>query len=44
MLKSGSLANIISAESWRKKHIKTTKQSEEKANDFIDFFKMLKNI
>lgn len=58
MLKVGSVANILSAESWRKKYMKTTKQSkgekegtvvvkrvsEEKAGDFINFLKMLKNI
>lgn len=45
MLDSGSLANILCASSWRKKWKKTTKQSEgEKANDFINFLKMLKNI
>lgn len=58
MLKTGSLANILCAESWGKKHMKTTSQSkggkeetvvvkrvsEEKAGDFINFLKMLKNI
>ena len=57
MLKTGSLANVLCAESWGKKHMKNnkTKQikeetvvvkraSEEKANDFINFLKMLKNI
>lgn len=58
MLKAGSVANILCAESWRKKYMKTTKQSkgekegtvvvkrvsEEKAGDFINFLKMLKNI
>lgn len=28
MLKAGSLAQILSAESWRKKYMKTTKQSK----------------
>mgnify|MGYP000898836086 CR=1 FL=1 len=58
MLKTGSLANILCAESCGKKHMKTTSQSkgekegtvvvkrvsEEKANDFINFLKMLENI
>ena len=28
MLKTGSVANILRAESWKKKHMKTTNQSE----------------
>lgn len=58
MLKAGSVANILCAEQWRKKHMKTANQSkgekegtvvvkrvsEEKAGDFINFLKMLKNI
>lgn len=57
MLKAGSLANVLSAESWEKKHMKNNKTrqskeetvvvkrvSEEKAGDFINFLKMLKNI
>ena len=58
MLKAGSVANILCAEQWRKKHMKTANQSkgekeetvvvkrvsEEKACDFINFLKMLKNI
>lgn len=58
MLKAGSAANILCAEQWRKKHMKTANQSkgekeetvvvkrvsEEKAGDFINFLKMLKNI
>lgn len=58
MLKTGSLANVLCAESCKKKHMKTTSQSkvekeetvvvkrvsEEKAGDFINFLKMLKNI
>lgn len=58
MLKTGSVANILCAEQWRKKHMKTANQSkgekeetvvvkrvsEEKAGDFINFLKMLKNI
>lgn len=53
MLKAGSVANIICAEQWKKKHMKTANQSkgekedfrsEEKAGDFINFLKMLKNI
>lgn len=28
MLKAGSVANILCAESWRKKYMKTTKQSK----------------
>ena len=54
-LKAGSVANILSAGSWKSKHMKTTSQSkgekeetvvvkrvsEEKAGDFINFFKML---
>lgn len=58
MLKAGSVANILCAEQWKKKHMKTANQSkgekeetvvvkrvsEEKAGDFINFLKMLKNI
>lgn len=58
MLTAGSVANILCAEQWRKKHMKTANQSkgekeetvvvkrvsEEKAGDFINFLKMLKNI
>lgn len=57
MLKTGSLANVLCAESWEKKHMKNNKTrqskeetvvvkrvSEEKAGDFINFLKMLKNI
>lgn len=57
MLKAGSLANVLCAESWEKKHMKNNKTrqskeetvvvkrvSEEKAGDFINFLKMLKNI
>lgn len=58
ILQTGSVANILCAEQWRKKHMKTANQSkgekeetvvvkrvsEEKAGDFINFLKMLKNI
>lgn len=45
MLKAGSVANILCAEQQKKKQMKTTSQSKgEKANEFIDFLKMLKNI
>lgn len=58
MLKAGSVTNILCAEQWRKKHMKTANQSkgekeetvvvkrvsEEKAGDFINLLKMLKNI
>lgn len=58
MLKAGSVANVLCAEQWRKKYMKTANQSkgekeetavvkresEEKAGDFINFLKMLKNI
>lgn len=57
MLKTGSLANVLCAESCKKKHMKNNKTrqskeetvvvkrvSEEKAGDFINFLKMLKNI
>lgn len=58
ILKTGSLTNVLCAESCKKKHMKTTSQSkgrkeetvvvkrvsEEKAGDFINFFKMLENI
>lgn len=58
MLKAGSVANVLCAESWKKKWKKEENKnkaekeetvvvkrvSEEKAGDFINFLKMLKNI
>lgn len=48
VLKAGSLANLLGAGSWKRKHMKTTSQSkrvsEEKAEDVIEFLKMSKNI
>lgn len=45
MLKIGSLANTIYAESLEKKHMKTTSHRKvEKAKDVIELLKMLENI
>lgn len=45
MLKIGSLANVLYAESWEKKHMKTiSKSKEEKAKDVVELLKMLENI
>lgn len=46
ILKSGSFANVLSADSWKKKHMKTANYSkgEEEAKDIIELLKMLKNI
>lgn len=45
MLKTGSLANVLYAESWEKKHMKTISKSKvEKAKDVVELLKMLENI
>lgn len=43
MLKTGSLANVLYAESWGKKHMKTTSKSKVE-KDVIELLKMLENI
>lgn len=35
MLKTGSLANVLCAESWKKKHMKTTSQSKREKEETV---------